>query len=73
MQQVEPLCRQLTAEKVDPRQVAARPGEAGDNPDGRLALDRKKLAAFSALGGGFLHDFSLFFVAQRRNGDARER
>ena len=30
MQQVEPLCRQLTAEKVDPCQVAIRPGEAGD-------------------------------------------
>src|SRR6516165_3181172 len=30
MQQVEPLCRQLTAEKVDPCQVATRPGEAGD-------------------------------------------
>jgi len=30
MQQVEPLCCQLTAEKVDPCQVAARPGEAGD-------------------------------------------
>src|SRR6516162_5440516 len=40
---------------------------------GALAARRKKLAAFSALGGGFLHDFSLFFVAQRRNGDARER
>jgi len=38
-----------------------------------FALDRKKLAAFSAAGGRFLHDFSLFFVAQRRNGDARER
>src|SRR5215467_14517685 len=30
MQQVEPLCCQLTAEKVDPCQVAAWPGEAGD-------------------------------------------
>jgi len=38
-----------------------------------LALDGKKLAAFSAARGRFLHDFSLFFVAQRRNGDARER
>jgi hypothetical protein len=33
MQQVEPLCRQLTAEKVDPCQVAARPGEAGDKTE----------------------------------------
>ena len=30
MQQVKPLCRQLTDEKVDPCHVAARPGEAGD-------------------------------------------
>src|SRR5262249_34414791 len=36
MQQVEPLCRQLTAEKVDPCQVAARPSEAGDKTE----LDR---------------------------------
>ena len=36
MQQVEPLCRQLTAEKVDPRQVAAWPGKAGDKTE----LDR---------------------------------
>src|SRR5262249_45973773 len=28
---------------------------------GALAAHRKKLAAFSALGGRFLHDFSLFF------------
>ena len=33
MQQVEPLCRQLTTEKVDPRQVAARPGEAGNKTE----------------------------------------
>ena len=29
-QEFQPLCRQLSPEKIDPRQVAARPGEAGD-------------------------------------------
>src|SRR5215510_14071461 len=42
MQQVEPLCRQLTAEKVDPRQVAARPGEAGDKTEPDRVLGRNK-------------------------------
>ena len=30
MQQFHPLCRQLTRKKVDPGQIAARPGETGD-------------------------------------------
>src|SRR5262249_41913774 len=42
MQQVEPLCRQLTAEKVDPRQVAARPGEAGDKTEPDRVLGGNK-------------------------------
>src|SRR5262245_28091187 len=42
MQQVEPLCRQLTAEKVDPRQVAARPGEAGDKTEPDWVLGGNK-------------------------------
>jgi hypothetical protein len=42
MQQVEPLCRQLTAEKVDPRQVAARPGEAGDKTERDRVLGGNK-------------------------------
>ena len=29
-QEFQPLCRQLSIEKIDPCQVAARPGEAGD-------------------------------------------
>jgi len=29
-QELQPLCRQLTREKIDPRQIAARPGKAGD-------------------------------------------
>src|SRR5215831_11410358 len=29
-QQFQPLCRQLNYEKIDPRQVATRPGEARD-------------------------------------------
>ena len=39
-QEVQPLCRQLTIEKIDPCQVAARPGEAGDKtkPD-RVFVD----------------------------------
>src|SRR5262249_40756298 len=35
--------------------------------------DGKKLAAFSVAGRTLLYSFLLFFVAQRRNGDARER
>src|SRR5262245_63697030 len=42
MQQVEPLCRQLTAEKVDPRQVAARPGEAGHKTEPDRVLGGNK-------------------------------
>src|SRR5215472_9652180 len=42
MQQVEPLCRQLTTEKVDPRQVAARPGEAGDKTEPDRVLGGNK-------------------------------
>ena len=29
-QELQPLCHQLSVEKIDPCQVAARPGEAGD-------------------------------------------
>ena len=32
-QQLQPLCRQLGSEKIDPCQVAARPGEAGDKTE----------------------------------------
>jgi hypothetical protein len=32
-QQFHPLCRQLTRKKVDPGQIAARPGETGDETD----------------------------------------
>ena len=42
MQQVEPLCRQLNAEKVDPCQVAARPGEAGDKTEPDRVLGDNK-------------------------------
>ena len=35
-QEFQPLCRQLDRENVDPRQVATRPGEAGD----QTKLDR---------------------------------
>ena len=35
-QEFQPLCRQLDREKIDPRQVAARPGEAGN----KTKLDR---------------------------------
>src|SRR5215469_872073 len=42
MQQVEPLCRQLTAEKVDPRQVTARPSEAGDKTEPDRVLGGNK-------------------------------
>src|SRR5262245_31210619 len=42
MQQVEPLCRQLTAEKIDPRQIAARPGEAGDKTEPDRVLGGNK-------------------------------
>ena len=40
-QQLQPLCRQLGIEKIDPCQVAARPGEAGDKtkPDRVFADD----------------------------------
>ena len=36
MQKRQPLRSQLTREKIDPRQVSARPGEAGD----KTKLDR---------------------------------
>ena len=36
VKQSQPLCRQLSPEKIDPRQVAARAGEAGD----KTMLDR---------------------------------
>ena len=36
VQKRQPLCLQLTREKIDPRQVSARPGEAGDKTE----LDR---------------------------------
>ena len=36
MQKRQPLCLQLVREKIDPRQVAARPGKAGDETE----LDR---------------------------------
>ena len=42
MQQIEPLCRQLTVEKVDPRQVAARSGEAGDKTEPDRVLGGNK-------------------------------
>jgi len=42
MQQVEPLCRQLTTEKIDPCQVAARPGEAGDKTEPDRVLGGNK-------------------------------
>src|SRR5215475_1151819 len=42
MQQVEPLCRQLTAEKIDSCQVAARPGEAGDKTEPDRVLGGNK-------------------------------
>src|SRR5262249_47351571 len=32
-QEFQPLCRQLRGEKIDPRQVAAWPGEAGDKTE----------------------------------------
>ena len=32
-QELQPLCRQLAREKIDPCQVAARPGEAGDKTE----------------------------------------
>ena len=32
-QEFQALCRQLDREKIDPRQVSARPGEAGDQPE----------------------------------------
>ena len=32
-QEFQPLCHQLATEKIDPRQVAARPGEAGDKTE----------------------------------------
>ncbi len=35
-QQLQPLCRQLTSQKIDACHVAARPGEAGD----KTKLDR---------------------------------
>ena len=40
-QEFQPLCRQLATEKIDPGQVAARPGEAGDKtePDRVFAGD----------------------------------
>ena len=40
-QEFQPLCHQLTTEKIDARQVAARPGEAGDKtkPDRVFADD----------------------------------
>ena len=40
-QQLQPLCRQLSVEKIDTCQVAARPGEAGDKtkPDRVVADD----------------------------------
>src|SRR5262245_21685689 len=42
MQQVESLCRQLPAEKVGPRQVASRPGEAGDEAEPDRVLGGNK-------------------------------
>src|SRR5215471_15305196 len=42
MQQVEPLCRQLTGEKVDPRQVTARPSEADDKTEPDRVLGGNK-------------------------------
>src|SRR5215475_3534975 len=42
MQQVEPLCRQLTRKKIDPSQVAARPGEAGDKTEPDWVLGGNK-------------------------------
>ncbi len=35
-QELQPFCRQLITEKIDPCQIAARPGEAGD----KTKLDR---------------------------------
>jgi hypothetical protein len=32
-QEFKPLCHQLKSEKIDPRQIAARPGEAGDKTE----------------------------------------
>src|SRR5262245_40520720 len=42
MQQVEPLCRQLTRKKIDLSQVAARPGEAGDKTEPDRVLGGNK-------------------------------
>ena len=41
-QQSQPLCRQLSTEKIDACRVPARPGEAGDKakPDGIVADDK---------------------------------
>ena len=36
MQQLQPFRLQLTRKKIDPRQISARPGEAGDKTE----LDR---------------------------------
>jgi hypothetical protein len=46
-QEFQPLCRQLSIEKVDTRCVAARPGEAGDktNPDWVFGVDEDDGAA----------------------------
>src|SRR2546421_5120665 len=37
-QELQALCRQLIVDKIDPRQVAAWPGEAGDKPQPHRVL-----------------------------------
>ena len=40
-QEFQPLCRQLSTEKIDPCQVAARPGEAGDKTEPDRIVGRR--------------------------------